>query len=284
MLPAGDRGDQPYGGEIMPYMTADDGVKIWYDVEGKGEPLVLIGGSSLVHRQWDFMRPLLADAYRLILYDQRGAGLSDRGSKGVSVEQWTDDLRRILDEIGVARAHIFSTSNGSLIAVRFAAKYPERTRAIIHYGVYRFTEQYRKMSRIGETIAEEFGFGNGGRGAYFWARMFGMPSLYEPWLVHRFEENLTTEGWKAMHKALDVDLTKDLGIIKAPQLMIIADGGPIGKESDYASGSREIQNLLPGTEMAVIHGAEGTFHVITHPAEVVKEALTFLKKQPSTGE
>jgi pimeloyl-ACP methyl ester carboxylesterase len=268
----------------MAYVTADDGVKIWYDVEGKGEPLVLIGGSSLVHRQWDFLRPLLADEYRLILYDQRGAGRSDRGTKGVSVEQWTDDLKRILDELGVAKAHIFSTSNGSLVAVRFAAKYPERTRAIIHYGVYRFTEQYRKMSRIGETIADEFGFGNGSQGAYFWARMFGMPVLYEPWLVRRFEENLSTEGWKAMHKALDLDLTKDLEHIKAPQLMIVADGGPIGSGSDYASGSREIQTLLPGTELAVIHGAEGTFHVITHPAEVAKEALAFLKKQPCPGE
>lgn len=41
-------------------------------------PLVLVGGGSLVHRQWDFLLPILKDHFRVILYDQRGAGLSDR--------------------------------------------------------------------------------------------------------------------------------------------------------------------------------------------------------------
>ena len=45
----------------MPCITSNDGKEIWYDVVGKGEPLVLIGGSSLVHRQWDFMLPMLQD-------------------------------------------------------------------------------------------------------------------------------------------------------------------------------------------------------------------------------
>ena len=43
----------------MPHVTSSDGLKIWYDVVGTGDPLVLIGGSSLVHNQWDFMMPNL---------------------------------------------------------------------------------------------------------------------------------------------------------------------------------------------------------------------------------
>ena len=65
----------------MPYITANDGKNIWYDVVGDGNPLVLIGGSSLVHRQWDFMLPILQDHFKVILYDQRGAGLSDKRKK-----------------------------------------------------------------------------------------------------------------------------------------------------------------------------------------------------------
>ena len=53
------------------------------------------------------------------------------------MEQWVDDLKLVLDEIGIEKAHIFGTSNGSFIVVRFAAKYPERTGAIVHYGMYK---------------------------------------------------------------------------------------------------------------------------------------------------
>ena len=66
-----NRGDQ-----IMSYVTSYDGKKLWYEVVGKGDSLVLIGGSSLIHRQWDFMVPFLKDHFQVILHDQRGAGFS----------------------------------------------------------------------------------------------------------------------------------------------------------------------------------------------------------------
>ena len=105
----------------MPHLLAPDGLKIWYDVMGEGEPLVLIGGSSLVHNQWDFMVPLLRDRFKIVLYDQRGAGLSERPSAGISVEKWVDDLKMVLDKIRIKKTHLFATSNGSLVAIRLAA-------------------------------------------------------------------------------------------------------------------------------------------------------------------
>jgi pimeloyl-ACP methyl ester carboxylesterase len=262
----------------MATITSNDGKKIWYDRVGDGEPLVLIGGSSLVHRQWDFMVPLLQDHFTVILYDQRGAGLSDRSPQGVSVEQWADDLRMVLDEIGISKTHIFGTSNGSWIVIRFAAKYPERTARIVHYGMHKLTDQSAKMCRIGAAIVDEFGVGNRGLGAYYLVRLYGMPAAYEAWETRRFEENLTPKGWKAMHEALKVDLTDDIAKIKAPQLLLIGDSGSLGKDSDYGSGWRDVQRLGSNVEVAVIHGAEGTYCVITHPAETAKEVIRFLKK------
>ncbi len=264
----------------MPYITREDGPKIWYDVAGEGDPLVLIGGSSLVRRQWDFMVPFLQDRFKVILCDQRGAGLSDRPSAGITAEKWVDDLIMILDEIGIKKAHLFATSNGSLVAIRFAAKYPQRVGAVIHYGIYKFTEQYRKMSRVGATIIDEFGIGNKSLGGYFLSRMFGTPSLYEEWVARRFEENFSPEAWKAMHKALDVDLTEDLRKINAPQMILVGETGPLGKDTDYASGWREFKRFCPRTEFEVIRGSNGTFHVLTHPAEVAKVVIEFLKKYP----
>jgi len=262
----------------MPCVTANDGKRIWYDVLGDGDPLVLIGGSSLVHRQWDFMLPILQDHFKVILYDQRGAGHSDRTPVGITVEQWVDDLKQILDEIAVERAHIFGTSNGSFIVIGFAAKYPESAESIIHYGMHKATQQFSKMSRIGAKIIDEFGVGNGGLGAYYLVRLYGMPSEYEEWETNRFDENLSPDGWKAMHQAMEVDLSDDLLRIKTPHLILIGDSGSLSKDSDYASGWRDVQRICPHVEVAVIPGAEGTYCVVTHPAEVAKEVIGFLKK------
>lgn len=260
------------------YVTSEDGKRVWYDVVGSGEPLVLVGGSSLVHRQWDFLVPILKDQFKVILYDQRGAGLSDRPVSGITVEQWVDDLKIILDDIGVRRTHLFGTSNGSFIVVRLAAKYPERTGAIVHYGMIKLTEQSRIMSKIGAKIVDEFGVGDGGLGAYFLVRLYGMPASHEAWETERFEENLSPEAWKAMHEALDVDLSGDLANIRAPQLILIGDSGIIGKESDYGSGWKEVKKLCTDVEISVIEGTEGTYCVVTHPNEVAGAVTPFFHK------
>ena len=262
----------------MPYVTAPDGKKIWYNTVGKGAPLVVIGGSGIAHRQWDFMLPILQDHFQVILFDQRGVGLSDRSPDGISVEQWTDDLKLILDELGVQKAHILGTSNGSLIVIRFAAKYPEQTGAIIHYGIYKFTDQYKKMSKVGATIIDEFGIGNGNMGGYYLSRMFGTPAVCENWVANRFEENLVPEAWKAMHDALDVDLTEDFSKIENPQLIMIGEEGPLGKGSDYASGSKDIQENRSDIESVVIDDSNGTFHVITRPFECTRVVRDFIEK------
>jgi pimeloyl-ACP methyl ester carboxylesterase len=264
----------------MPHVTTSDGLKIWYDVVGTGDPLVLIGGSSLVHNQWDFMVPNLKNHFKIILYDQRGAGLSDRPAADITVEQWVDDLKLVLDTVGVSKAHIFGTSNGSFIVIRFAAKYPDRTAAIAHYGMHKLTDQSRKMANIGAKICDEFGVGNGSMGAYFLVRLYGMPPEFEQWETDRFEENLDPEAWKAMHVALDVDLSDDLPKIEAPQLILVGDSGPIGKESDYGSGWKEVKRQCKNVEVAVIPGAEGTYCVVTHPDQVNAEIRKFFNKHP----
>lgn len=264
----------------MPFVTNSQGKQIWYDVVGEGAPLVLVGGSSLVRRQWDFMVPLLKDRFKVVLYDQRGAGLSDRTPEGISLEGWVDDLKLILDALGVKKTYIFGTSNGSYIVIRFAAKYGDRTAAIAHYGMYKVTEQSKKMWKVGAAICDEFGVGNGSMGAYFLVRLFGMPTSHESWEVACFEENLSPEAWKAMHRAMQVDLSEDVRSIAAPQLLLVGDSGPLGKDSDYGSGWKAIREMNPQIELALIPGAEGTYCVVTHPEAVTAAIVRFFERHP----
>jgi pimeloyl-ACP methyl ester carboxylesterase len=262
----------------MAYATMADGKNIWYETAGNGQPVVLIGGSSILHRQWDFMVPILSDHYQLVLFDQRGAGKSDRDPAGITAERWVDDLKEILDILSIEKCHVLSTSNGSLVAIRFAAKYPERTGAVVHYGIFKFTDQYRKMSKVGAKIVEEFGIGNGGLGAYFLARMFGTPALCEDWVANRFEENLSPDAWRAMHEALEVDFTAELDKIAAPQMVMLGETGPLGDGTNYSSGTHLLQDRFADIEVTTIPDTNGTFHVFTRPFECAEAVMNFFSK------
>ncbi len=118
---------------------------IAYQVVGDG-PLDLIfvmGWVSHLDHYWEeqsmarFLNRLAAFS-RLILFDKRGTGLSDRvhESELPTLEQRMDDLRAVMDAVGSKRAALFGVSEGGPMAALFAATYPQRTRALIMYGSY----------------------------------------------------------------------------------------------------------------------------------------------------
>lgn len=118
-------------------------ISIAYQVTGEG-PLDLIvtpGFVSHLDHDWEepsFARCLqrLASFSRLIRFDKRGTGLSDRETGIPSLEQRMDDIRAVLDSAGSKRAAILGVSEGGPMSALFAATYPERTEALILYGTY----------------------------------------------------------------------------------------------------------------------------------------------------
>ncbi|MGH2704112.1 MAG: adenylate/guanylate cyclase domain-containing protein [Actinomycetota bacterium] len=116
-------------------------VSIAYATLGEGPfDLVLIPGFvSHLDLGWDnpryarFMRRL-ATFSRVILFDKRGTGLSDRMTDAPTLEQRMDDVRAVMDAVGSTEAAIFGWSEGAPMAILFAATYPERTRALVLSG------------------------------------------------------------------------------------------------------------------------------------------------------
>jgi pimeloyl-ACP methyl ester carboxylesterase len=76
----------------------------------------------------------LASFSRLITFDKRGSGLSDRIAGTPSLEQRMDDLRVVLDVVGSERAALFGSSEGGVLSAMFAASYPQRTSALVLFG------------------------------------------------------------------------------------------------------------------------------------------------------
>ena len=118
-------------------------VHIAYQVVGEGPiDLVLITGLfSHIEHQWEepsFARFLerLASFSRLIVFDARGAGLSDRAPELPPMEEQMDDVLAVLDATGSTSAAFFGMSQAGPMAILFAASHPERTRALVLYGSY----------------------------------------------------------------------------------------------------------------------------------------------------
>ena len=116
------------------YATTDDDVHIAYQVIGDG-PIDLVFVHAFVSHVelfWDlptyarFVRELSSWA-RVIVFDKRGIGLSDRLSVTPTLEARIDDLRAVLDAVGSQRALVFGNSDGGALSALFAATYPERT-------------------------------------------------------------------------------------------------------------------------------------------------------------
>jgi pimeloyl-ACP methyl ester carboxylesterase len=111
----------------MPKVQVGD-VNLNYDLHGKGEPLLMIMGLGASSAAWDpELVEDLARSFRVITFDNRGTGQSDKPDAPYSIEMFADDAAGLLKKLEVPRAHIFGVSMGGMIAQEFALRHPNQT-------------------------------------------------------------------------------------------------------------------------------------------------------------
>jgi 3-oxoadipate enol-lactonase len=107
-----------------------DGFQLYYEVHGQGDPLVFAHGVGGNHAHWFNQVALFADRYQVIVFDHRGFGNSrDPGGPGRS--RFVEDLRALLDHLGLDRVTLVAQSMGGGTCVGFTAAYPERVKALV---------------------------------------------------------------------------------------------------------------------------------------------------------
>lgn len=111
--------------------TEREGTKLYWEVRGAGEPILLIMGLGVSLEGWNRIGPALATRYRTILFDNRGVGRSDVPPGPYPMSTMAADAAAVLDAAGVARAHVFGNSMGGMIAQEFALQYPDRVASLI---------------------------------------------------------------------------------------------------------------------------------------------------------
>ncbi len=261
-------------------------VNIAYQVVGEG-PFDLIwvpGWISNVEQSWEvpeyahFLRRL-ASFSRLILFDKRGTGLSDRVSidRLPTLEERMDDVRAVLDAAGSERAAVFGASEGGNMSVLFAATYPERVRALVLASVYAkrvASEDYpwaptrEERERESERLEREWG------GDIDVARL--APSAAEdPALLRRvatfFRQSASPGAAVALNRMnTEIDTRAVLPTISAPTLVLQR----LDDRSVTVEEGRWIAGQIPGATYVELDGDD---HLVwIGPDDLLDEVEAFL--------
>ncbi len=117
----------------MPFLSRPDGCRLYYESHGpqSGLPLLLLEGMGGDIPGWRRNVPRLSAGRRVIAYDFRGNGRSDKPDEPMTMETFVDDTLGLLDEIGAERSHVYGQSFGGMVAQELALEHSARVRSLV---------------------------------------------------------------------------------------------------------------------------------------------------------
>ncbi len=263
-----------------------NGIELYYELHGPEDAPVLVLNNGIIMNaatSWVFQTKALSSIYRVLQYDCRGQGQSDHPDEAYSMTGHADDLARLLDALGIEKAHIAGISYGGEVAQAFALQYPEKTLSLILVDT---------VSEVGPELVTVIG---GWVDALRVGDPVGFFNATVPWnFSAEFIANNTTmlEAAKERYGDLDfpavirlceafleVDFTARLPEISAPTCIIVGEKDII-KGIEY---SRILQREIPNTELHILDGA-GHASCWERPEEFNSVVLGFSGKHSSKDE
>ena len=254
--------------EAPPVRYAQNGdVHIAYQVVGEGErDLVLVQGFvSHLDMEWEspgmarFIRGL-ASFSRLILFDKRGTGLSDRAVGIGTLEERMDDVRAVMDAAGSERAVLMGISEGAPMCLLFAATYPERTHALVlHGGMARSTEapDYPWASPADGLVEAAYELVvpllYTGDDLDIWAPTLADDAQSKAWLGRYRRAAVSPDGIRALFTMfMDIDVRHVLPALRVPTLVLHRHGDRV---VNWRAG-RWMAAQIPGARYVELAGQD----------------------------
>lgn len=114
----------------MPHARAN-GIRIYYELEGRGPAVALIGGLGSDAHFWYRQTPVLARQFQVLTFDNRGAGQTEAPDEPYAMRMMADDLAGLLDALSLPAVDVVGASMGGMIAQEFALAYPERVGKLV---------------------------------------------------------------------------------------------------------------------------------------------------------
>jgi pimeloyl-ACP methyl ester carboxylesterase len=258
-----------------------NGARLYYEVYGEGEPLLLIPGLALNHLSWADEVPVYAPEFKVIVFDPRGTGQSSF-PEGVepSMALLADDAAALLDALGVDAAHVSGWSLGGMVAQEMALRHPEKIRSLI-LGAATPGGPHSVPSEDWAVAAFTAFLTQGLTAPHFLEALLSPAYLAE----HRSEaieyvERLNAgpatplQATMAQVQAMTGHDTYDrLPSITAPTLVIHGTDDPL----QPAENARILAERIPGAELILLAGARHAYGG-EKPAEVHAAVLDFLRR------
>jgi pimeloyl-ACP methyl ester carboxylesterase len=108
-----------------------NGIEMYYEMYGQGDPLVLIMGLRRNAEWWYCQIPTLSKHFKVLVFDNRGAGRSDKPKIDYSIPLFADDTAELMKSVNIRKANVLGVSMGGYIAQELAIKYPEMVRSLV---------------------------------------------------------------------------------------------------------------------------------------------------------
>lgn len=274
-----------------------NGIKICYEILGKGDPVVLVHGFS--DRKEHFRAQIgdLAKHFKVIRFDNRGAGKSDRPEGTYTMEVYTDDINGLLDHLNIDKTNIIGHSLGGMIVQNFTLKYPHRINKVVLINTIpgitppgvppdQGVEMYRKNSIAGLEALKNSpinAFLAGAKASYsrgFWKQMKEntKKKFHGIWSVEDLVEEKTIYGpteTDYIHQAEALkthNVYERLHKIKNEVLIIAA-------EKDRSCPkiiNEKMHELLPNSKLIVLENAAHQ-SILEYPHIINQHIIEFLK-------
>jgi len=217
------------------FCRTDDGINLALASGGDGPPLIK-AANWLTHIEYDWESPVwspllhrLAARCRLIRYDARGTGLSDRAVTDISFSAFVRDLETVVESTGVDRSAFLGISQGAAVAITYAVRHPERVSKLILYGGYAQGRYQRGSAAEAEMARAFIAIMRHGWGDEHSAFMRSFSSLYLPngspeqlkWFADLQRITTSAENATRIRNACDdIDVTSLLPQVRVPTLVL----------------------------------------------------------------
>jgi proline-specific peptidase len=136
-----------------------NGINIAYDVSGQGAPLVLIMGPGGTRQSWFFQKRAFSKYFKVITFDNRGIGKSDKPDEPYTIKTMADDAVGLMNHLGIDKAHVLGVSGGGRIAQEVAINYPQRVIKLVlasttHGGEDEMTPEMQKVLGVTDYFSK----------------------------------------------------------------------------------------------------------------------------------
>jgi 3-oxoadipate enol-lactonase len=261
----------------MPHAQVN-GIELYYEVAGSGNPLLLINGLGGNAVDWEPLLPALCERFRVIAFDNRGVGRSSAPPGPYTTHEMAGDAAALLEYLGVPRTHVVGSSMGGMIAQKLALAHPERVDRLVLFATFARPRRAIMDSWLTFLVqTEERGLDLTG------PALWGLPWLFTPQFMaqpERVEEALAWQepypaplhGIAGQAEAVRSHDTLDrLPRITAPTLVLVGAEDvltPVYYSQELAAG-------IPGARLQVLaHGGHAALW--EDPETGIEALLTFL--------